>query len=55
MNGILTSEDINVESCLKIISDTPRMEGLNLSKEVSTVKGYSWQTTSKTDFDTRII
>ena len=55
MNGILTSEDINVESCLKIISNTPRMEGLNLSKEVSTVKGYSWQTTSKTDFDKRII
>ena len=54
MNGILTSEELNVNDCLKIISDTPKMEGLNLSKNVSTKKGYSWQTTSKTNFDKRI-
>ena len=55
MNGILTTEDRNIENCLKIISDTPKMEGLNLSKEVSTKNGYSWTTTSKTYFDQRII
>ena len=35
MNGVLTSEDKSVENCLEIISQTPKMEGLNLSKEVS--------------------
>ena len=38
MNGLLTSENKTVESCMKIINETPRMEGLNLSKEVSTKK-----------------
>ena len=54
MNGLITSEDINIETCLKIISNTPKMEGLNLSKVVSTKKGYSWQSTTKTNFDKRI-
>ncbi len=53
MNGVLTSEDISVESCLKIIHETPKMEGLNLSKEVSTKKQYFWQNTTETEFDTR--
>ncbi len=53
MNGLITSEDKDIKSCLKIISDTPNMEGLNLSKEVSTKKNYSWITTTKTDFDIR--
>ena len=53
MNGLITSEDKDIKNCLKIISDTPKMEGLNLSKEVSTKKNYSWLTTSKTDFDVR--
>ena len=53
MNGVLTSEDIGVESCLKIIHETPKMEGLNLSKEVSTKKQYFWQNTTETEFDTR--
>jgi len=34
MNGILTSEDKTVENCLKLIYETPKMEGLNLAKEV---------------------
>jgi len=54
MNGLITSEDINIETCLKIISNTPKMEGLNLSKVVSTKNGYSWQSTTKTNFDKRI-
>ena len=53
MNGVLTSEDKTVESCLKMICETPKMEGLNLSKEVSTEKQYLWQNTSETDFDVR--
>ncbi len=53
MNGLLTSEDKNVESCLKIIYETPKMEGLNLSKEVSTNEPYLWQKHSETDFDIR--
>ena len=55
MNGALTSEDITVENCLKIINKTPSMEGLNLSKEVSTNKKFSWLTTTETDFDKRKI
>ena len=53
MNGVLTSEDKTVESCLKIVYETPKMEGLNLSKEVSTRQQYLWQNASETDFDVR--
>ena len=51
MNGLLTSEDIKIDNCLKIISDTPKMEGLNLSKEVTTKKNYLWETNSEIEFD----
>ena len=47
MNGLLTSENKTVESCMKIINETPRMEGLNLSKEVSTKQKISWNKSSK--------
>ena len=53
MNGILTSEDINVDSCLKMIYETPKMEGLNLSKIVSTKQEYLWQSPTETNFDLR--
>ena len=53
MNGILTSENKTVENCLNIISETPKMEGLNLSKEVSTKQQYLWQNPSETNFDIR--
>ena len=53
MNGILTSEDNTVETCLKLIHETPKMEGLNLSKEVSTKQQYLWRNTTETDFDIR--
>ena len=53
MNGVITSEDKNVESCLKILYETPKMEGLNLSKEVSAEQPYLWQNFSETDFDVR--
>ncbi len=54
MNGIITSEEKSLESCLKIICDTPKMAGLNLSKEVTTKEDYLWNSTSETDFDVRI-
>ena len=53
MNGVLTSEDKTVDSCLKIIHQTPKMEGLNLSKVVSTKKKYLWRKTTEADFDIR--
>ncbi len=53
MNGVLTSEDKTVESCLKILSEIPKMEGLNLSKEVSTNRQYTWHKPTETDFDVR--
>ena len=53
MNGLITSEDISIESCFRIVSEAPNMEGLNLAREVSTNKEYLWGTTSKTDFDVR--
>ncbi|MDC2988325.1 glutamine-hydrolyzing carbamoyl-phosphate synthase small subunit [bacterium] len=55
MNGALTSEDKSVDSCLQIIHEAPKMEGLNLSKEVSTNKGYFCNNTTETDFDVRKI
>ncbi len=54
LNGLITSEEINLESCLKIINNTPKMKGLNLAKEVSTKEDYFWQDTTKTKFDERI-
>tara|TARA_Y100000992_G_scaffold142643_1_gene94681 strand:- start:160 stop:909 length:750 start_codon:yes stop_codon:yes gene_type:complete len=53
MNGVLTSEDKTVESCLKIIYETPKMEGLNLSMKVSTEHQYLWQNATETVFDVR--
>ncbi len=53
MNGLITSEDKNIETCLNIISNTPSMEGLNLSEKVSTRKKYVWKSSTKTLFDVR--
>jgi carbamoyl-phosphate synthase small subunit len=55
MNGVLTSQEKTVESCLKMLEETPKMVGLNLSKLVSTKKQYFWQNTSETNFDVRKI
>ena len=55
MNGILTSEDKTDETCLNLIYEIPKMEGLNLSKEVSTKQQYIWNNTTETDFDVREI
>ena len=53
MNGIITSENKTLESCIKKIHETPKMEGLNLSNEVSTKEQYLWQSPTETDFDVR--
>ena len=41
MNGIITSENIELESCMDELSNSPNMNGLNLASKVSTTKEYS--------------
>ena len=53
MNGIITSENIDLDACHELICNAPNMEGLNLSQEVSTKNNYLWKETTKTDFDLR--
>jgi len=53
MNGLITTEKNDLESCLEIISNAPNMKGLNLAKKVSTTKNYIFKETSITDFDVR--
>jgi len=53
MNAVITSEDRSLENCLNMIDKAPMMEGLNLSKVVSTKHEYSWINLSETDFDVR--
>ncbi len=53
MNGIITTEKNDFDSCLEIISNTPNMQGLNLAKNVSTKKNYIFKETTITDFDVR--
>ncbi len=53
MNGLITTENNDLDSCIKIISDAPNMKGLNLANEVSTKKEYICEETSMTDFDVR--
>ena len=55
MNGVITSEDKTVESCFELLNETPKMEGLNLSKIVSTKQQYLWKNPTETDFDIRTI
>ena len=52
-NGVITSLEKTDESCLKIIHDIPNMEGLNLSKLVSTKQQYLWKSHTQTNFDSR--
>ena len=53
MNGIITTEKNDFDSCLEIISNTPNMEGLNLAKEVSTKENYISKEITIADFDVR--
>ena len=53
MNGLITTEKNDLDSCLEIISNTPNMEGLNLAKEVSTKENYISKEITITDFDVR--
>ena len=55
MNAVLSSDNKTEETCLKIIHETPKMEGLNLSKEVSTKRKYLWKEPAETNFDVRKI
>ena len=49
MNGIITTEDISIESCRKYLNNSPSMSGLNLASKVSTTKEYLWNN-SESDF-----
>ena len=42
MNGIITTEDIGIESCRNYLNNTPSMSGLNFASQVSTTKEYYW-------------
>ena len=42
MNGIITTEDITLESCKNQLNKTPSMSGLNFASKVSTTKEYLW-------------
>tara|TARA_A100001388_G_C28764788_1_gene500050 strand:- start:957 stop:2096 length:1140 start_codon:yes stop_codon:yes gene_type:complete len=53
MNGLISSENKDLSTCLRLISNAPDMEGLNLSKEVSTKNSYLWKENTKTNFDLR--
>ena len=53
MNGLITTEMKDVDTCLNLISNAPDMKGLNLSEKVSTKNNYIWKETTKTDFDIR--
>ena len=53
MNGVISTEKNDFDSCLEIISNTPNMKGLNLAKDVSTKKNYIFKETTMTDFDVR--
>jgi len=53
MNGLITTENNDLNNCFEIISKMPDMKGLNLAKEVSTKKKYIFKEISKTDFDVR--
>ena len=55
MNAVLTNEDRTVESCLEMLNETPKMEGLNLSRTVSTKQQYLWRNPTETDCIPRIL
>ena len=54
MNGIITTNNLNFEECIKLLENFPNMKGLNLAKKVSTKKSYIWNRISKTNFERRV-
>ena len=47
MNGIISSVDLNLNSLKNKLSKVPSMVGLDLTKEVTTQKSYSWSASKK--------
>jgi len=43
MNGIITSEDISIDTCMEYLKNSPKMNGLNLASKVSTSKQYIYK------------
>jgi len=50
MRGILSTKDLNDESLVKKAKASPEMTGLDLAKDVTTKKQYSWNAVDKTPF-----
>ena len=53
MNGIITTDNLKLKECMNLLNKFPKMQGLNLAKEVTTQKSYIWNKQSQTDFDIR--
>ncbi len=51
MNGIITTEDLEVESCMDLLKKSPSMSGLNLARKVTTPKTYFWENNTDTNFE----
>ena len=42
MNGIISNEEISIESSMNMLKNTPSISGLNFASKVSTTKEYLW-------------
>ncbi|MGB3297931.1 MAG: glutamine-hydrolyzing carbamoyl-phosphate synthase small subunit [Phormidesmis sp.] len=50
MNGIISSEVLDVDELLRQLQTLPSMEGLNLVKEVTTAETYEWSETTQNNW-----
>ncbi len=53
MNGILTTDSLTFDECMRLLDKSPKMKGLNLAQKVSTQAKYIWSEESKPNFDVR--
>ena len=55
MNGVVSTDGkYSASELLDKLKNEPKMEGLNLAKQVSTSKKYNWDKTTTVDFDKRL-
>ena len=50
MNGLITTEKITIDKCLKILKKSPNMKGLNLANQVTTNREYVWNNSVTSEF-----
>ena len=53
MNGIITTESLGFNECMRLLEEAPKMKGLNLAEKVSTKERYLWSEVSQAKFDIR--